>query len=82
MPTLSKEQRESYEQEIRNLQCDLTSSTSPIGDWKLAKAQEYAMFKREIPYDMADYHSKREAVRARINELQSLLESESKGGSL
>lgn len=71
--SLTKEQRESYEQEIRNLQCDLSSPVSPIGDWKLAKAQEYALFKREIPYDMNEYHAKREAVRERINALQALL---------
>lgn len=71
--SLTKEQRESYEQEIRNLLSDLTSPVSPIGDWKLAKAQEYQIVKKELPYDMEDYHAKREAARERINILQAML---------
>lgn len=70
---LTKEEREQKEQEIRNLMQDLTSPTSPIGDWKIVKIQEYSLMQSPVPYNVNDLHAKRQAVRDRINQLQQEL---------
>lgn len=70
---LSEEERQEMEQEVLNITAHLSSPVSEIGDWKLIKHQEYALAGKQSPYDMADYHAKRQAARDRINELQSLL---------
>lgn len=70
---LTKEERESKEQEIRDLTQDLTSPVSPIGDWKVVKIQEYNLMQRSVPYDVDDLHAKRQAARDRINQLQAEL---------
>ena len=56
-------------QEIANLLSSLSSSQSPIGDWKVAKCYEYSLAGLPMPYDIADLHAKRQAVRDRINQL-------------
>ena len=58
------------QQEIYNLMSQLTSGASDIGDWKIAKHQEYILAGLEPPYDIAELHAKRQAVRDRINELR------------
>lgn len=58
------------EQEIRNLEASLTSVTSDIGDWKIAKCMEYQFIGITAPYDIFELHRKRQAVRDRINEIQ------------
>lgn len=70
---LTKEERESKEQEIRDLTQDLTSPVSPIGDWKVVKIQEYNLMQRSVPYDVDALHAKRQAARDRINQLQAEL---------
>lgn len=70
------EERRKIEQQIINLKADLESRESDIGDWKIAKAQEYAIVGLEIPYDIADLHAKRQAVRDEINRLRELLASQ------
>lgn len=67
--------KQELNQEIINLQEHLTSNTSPLGDWKMIKYQEYMVMGVECPYDMNEYHVEREAIRARINELQAELEA-------
>ena len=69
------EKRQKLNQEIINLQEHLTSNTSPVGDWKMIKYQEYMAMGIECPYDMNEYHVERELVRAKINELQAELEN-------
>ena len=67
------EERRKIEQKINDLKWRLTGMESDIGDWKIAKAQEYALVGLESPYDIADLHAKRQAVRDEINRLRELL---------
>ena len=67
-------ERERLEQEIRNLTCQLNSSSSPIGDWKIAKCYEYQLAGLEAPYDINELHAVRQAIRQRINDLQAELD--------
>jgi predicted nucleic acid-binding Zn-ribbon protein len=62
------------EQEIRNLESQLSCTTSDIGDWKIAKAMEYQLVGKDLPYDIKELNQKRQAVRDRINELQKAIE--------
>jgi len=79
------EEKEKLEQEIRNLQSELTADTSIYGDWKLIKYNEYIMQGIEAPYtkeEMDDYHNIRQKKRDRINKIKVMLEEyngESKG---
>lgn len=57
-------------QEICNLTAELQSTNSPIGDWKIAKYQEYVIAGLEPPYDINELHTKRQEIRDRINELR------------
>lgn len=66
------------EQEIRNLQSKLTSSNSPIGDWKVAKCMEYQVMGLDSPYDMEELHTARQAVRDEINAIQEEISNLSK----
>ena len=63
------------QQEIINLQSQLSSSASPIGDWKVIKCYEAKMQKIEPPYDIDELMTKRQAVRDKINKLQDELSS-------
>lgn len=58
------------QQKIYDHMSRLTSGASEIGDWKVAKYQEYILAGLEPPYDIAELHAKRQAVRDRINELR------------
>ena len=59
--------------QISCLMSELSSPVSAIGDWKIAKCQEYALAGIEAPYDIAELHAQRQAVRDRINELKAEL---------
>jgi len=65
--------KEQLQQELNDLIVQLQSPVSPIGDWKVAKYQEYILAGLEAPYDIDDLHAKRQAARDRINELQEEL---------
>lgn len=67
------DERAQKEQEIRNLQSMLSSTASPIGDWKIAKHMEYTLLGMDSPYDIEALHTERQAVRDRINDLQEEL---------
>lgn len=54
--------------EITRLQKALTAD-----DYKIIKCHEYALAEEPLPYDIAELHSSREAMRAQINELQNLI---------
>lgn len=68
-------ERERLEQEIRNLTCQLNSSSSPIGDWKIAKYQEYLATGQTAPYDINELHTQRQAVRDEINRIREELDN-------
>lgn len=70
---LTDEQRQDLEQEILDLTSKLTSAVSEIGDWKIAKMQEYALAGIESPYDIKELHAKRQAARDRINAIRAEL---------
>jgi len=68
--------KQNYEAELRVLTSTLSASSSPYGDWKHIKYSEYIQQGKEAPYtslEMNDYYQEREAIRARINEIQKLL---------
>ncbi len=67
--------RAEIEQEICNLTSKLTSAVSSVGDWKVAKVQEYLLAGLESPYDINELHVKRQAVRDQINALQEELKN-------
>ena len=56
------------EQEIRNLECDLTGS-----DYKVIKIAEYTAAGKTAPYDIDAVYAARQAKRDRINELQAAI---------
>ena len=58
------------EQEIRNLESSLSSSSSEIGDYKIIKCMECKALNLPMPYDLEDLRRKRQAVRDKINALQ------------
>ena len=59
--------------ELAQLKCDLGDrmGVSAIGDWKIAKYQEYILAGLEAPYDIAELHTARQQARDRINELEA-----------
>lgn len=57
------------EQEVRNLQCDLTAS-----DYKVIKCYEAQLVGEPLPYDKNVIHTDRQAIRDRINELQEIID--------
>lgn len=58
------------EQEIRNLEAALTSTSSDIGDYKIIKCMEYQTLGMELPYNINELNEKRQAVRDQINTLE------------
>lgn len=62
-------EREILEQEIRNLQCDLTAS-----DYKVIKYTEYVTTGKPAPYDINEVYAERQTKRDRINEIQLILD--------
>ncbi len=73
--TAAIDERMEKEQEIRNLQSMLSSTASPIGDWKIAKHMEYTLLGMDSPYDIEALHTERQAIRDRINDLQEELDA-------
>ena len=71
--------RERIESEIRTLQSKLDAPTSDIGDWKIIKIYEVRLSGESDPYDYEELKAARQAVRDKINELQTQLEQSSKG---
>lgn len=68
----NKEQQRKMGQMYALIQ-ELTSPASPIGDWKIAKMQEYLAAGLATPYEIADLYAQRQAVRDAINELKAEL---------
>ena len=67
--------RERIESEIRTLQSKLDAPTSDIGDWKIIKIYEARLSGESDPYDYEELKAARQAVRDKINELQTELET-------
>lgn len=61
-------EKEIMEQQIRNLECDLTAS-----DYKIIKCYEYSLIGEELPYDVEQLHIERQAIRDEINRLMEEL---------
>ncbi len=66
--------RERIESEIRTLQSKLDAPTSDIGDWKIIKIYEARLSGESDPYNYEELKAARQAVRDKINELQTELE--------
>lgn len=81
MATLTQEEqrvkdemeRQAKQNRIYSLMADLTSSASEIGDWKIAKMQEYVAAGIATPYEISVLYKKRQAVRDEINKLRAEL---------
>lgn len=65
---------ERIESEIRTLQSKLDAPTSDIGDWKIIKIYEARLSGESDPYNFGELKAARQAVRDKINELQTELE--------
>jgi hypothetical protein len=57
---------ETPEQEIERLKAELGET-----DYKIIKCSEYSLLGLELPYDISSLHSSRQALRDRINVLES-----------
>lgn len=55
--------------EKMSLLSSLDASSSPIGDWKIARIYEARLRGLEDPYDLEDLSKQRDAARVRINEI-------------
>ena len=73
MTELTKEEQQRKLGQLYALMQNLTSSASPIGDWKIAKLQEYLAAGLATPYEIADLYAQRQAVRDEINKLKAEL---------
>ena len=62
------------ESELRELKSELQANTSSIGDWKIVKALEYQLAGKEIPYDIMELNTNRQAIRDRINAIETELD--------
>lgn len=60
-------------QKIIDCRWQLSDSSSPIGDWKIAKCYEYALMGLPAPYDITELNAKRQAIRDEINTLEAEL---------
>lgn len=60
-----KPQEEKDKEEIARLKDELAAT-----DYKIIKCSEYSLASVELPYDIAELHARRQALRDRINELE------------
>lgn len=58
---------------IFDLKESLTSTDSNIGDYRITKCYEASLIGLDMPYDVADLHQARQAVRDEINQLENLI---------
>jgi hypothetical protein len=63
-------ERNALNAEMAQLMGNLSSNTSPIGDWKLARIQESRLMGAPDPYDLNDLVKQRQITRDRINEIE------------
>lgn len=67
--------RNDLESELRCLHSQLDASSSDVGDWKIIKIYEARLQNLPDPYDYEELSAKREAIRERIREITTELES-------
>ena len=72
---LTETERGTIESQIRTLQSRLDAPTSDIGDWKIIKIYEARLSGESDPYNYEELKAARQAVRDKINELQTELET-------
>lgn len=65
--------RQEIERKIGELRIKLTSNTSEIGDWKIAKCTEAFIAGEAMPYDFEKLKADRQEARAEINRLEEEL---------
>lgn len=70
------EERMRKEIEVNILISQLSTTNSPIGDWKVIKCYEAKLKGEPMPYDVDELMTERQKVRDRINELQAELAEE------
>lgn len=58
---------------ISDLKESLTSTDSNIGDYRITKCYEASLIGLDMPYNVADLHQARQAVRDEINQLENLI---------
>lgn len=63
---LSKPQEPSPQEQIKSLKFQLTST-----DYQIIKCYEYSLAGLDLPYDIQTLHTKREAIREQIRELEN-----------
>lgn len=71
------EEKEQLEAELRCLQSDIKYHAE-YGDYKITKCKEYELLGLDCPYSkevLEEYHTKRNTMREKINEINKLLES-------
>ena len=59
-------QEEKDKKEVERLKAELAAT-----DYKIIKCSEYSLNGQELPYDIAELHAQRQALRDRINELEN-----------
>lgn len=67
------EKRDALMKELSDLQLELKSDSSDIGDWKVVKSYEYSLIGEECPYDIKELHKKRQDARDRIDAIRAEL---------
>lgn len=65
LQTDDKAIEQAKKEEINTLKDELTET-----DYKIIKCSEYQLAGSALPYDIAELHAKRQALRDRINELE------------
>lgn len=75
---MEQNKAQKLQKQIARLKRQLSSSESPVGDWKGIKQREYIDAGRKAPYDeteMQSYYAERLAIRQQINTLERSLEA-------
>ena len=62
------DEQEEYEKEIGQLKAELSAT-----DYKIIKCSEASLLGEELPYNASELHATRQALRDRINQLESKL---------
>lgn len=62
------DEQEEYEKEIEKLKAELSAT-----DYKIIKCSEASLLGEELPYNASELHATRQALRDRINQLESKL---------
>ena len=62
------DEQEEYEKEIGQLKEELSAN-----DYKIIKCSEASLLGEELPYNASELHATRQALRDRINQLESKL---------